>query len=61
MIGFVIDIACEGEFYSEDYVYNSIDAIYKKVLDLVNTSVKSNVSPMSILNHYIQNNFQTIK
>lgn len=59
--GGVIDIACEGEFYSEDYVYNSIDAIYKKVLDLVNTSVKSNVSPMSILNHYIQNNFQTIK
>lgn len=51
--GGVIDIACEGKNYSKDYVYNNVNVIYDKVLDLINISQNTNVSPMRVANQQV--------
>ena len=53
--GGVIDLDCEGENYSEPYVYKRLHFIYDKTLFFVKKSIKLNTSVLNIVNSYIEN------
>lgn len=47
--GGMIDLYCEGENYSEEYVFSMIDIIYEKVYELLELSLYEKKSPNQIL------------
>lgn len=53
--GGVIDLDCEGDNYSEPYVYKRLYFIYDKTLFFVKKSIKLNTSVLNIVNSYIEN------
>lgn len=53
--GGVIDLDCEGENYSEQYVYKRLNLIYDKTSYFIKESIKSNTSVLNVVNNYIEN------
>lgn len=53
--GGVIDLDCEGENYSEKYVYKRLNLIYDKTSYFIKESTKTNTSVLNIVNKYIEN------
>ena len=57
--GGVLDIACEGEHYSEQYVLQKISKIYSKVLWILHKATLSEKLPVAIANQYVEDRLAT--
>lgn len=51
--GGVIDIACEGENYSEEFVLSNISKIYDKTIDILSKAHSAHKTPLEICNEYV--------
>lgn len=52
--GGVIDLDCEGENYSEQYIYKRLNLIYDKTAFFLRESLKKKTSVLNVVNEYIE-------
>lgn len=58
--GGVIDIACEGDNYSEEFVLAQVAKIYDKTIDILTSAKLTNTTPLEVSNNYVQNQLNKI-